>query len=83
MKEVEITEIQFFDFTLYVENWEVVRVERNWRPIDVNIWESLYQIYEKYMKLKERKKMFDKKQKKYCEDKEAWEQHKEHLCQHI
>ena len=35
------------------------------------------------MKLKDRKKMFDKKQKKYCEDMEAWKQHKEHLQQHI
>ena len=35
------------------------------------------------MKLKQRKKIFDKKQKKYCEDMEAWKQHKEHLCEHI
>ena len=81
---MEIIELQFFNFTIDLCNWEVCKVFIDGKEIiDKEIWESLYAIYQKYMKLKERKKMFDKKQKKYCEDMEAWKQHKEHLCEHI
>jgi hypothetical protein len=33
--------------------------------------------------MKKRKKVFDKKQQKYCEDLEAWRKDKEHLQEHI
>ncbi len=77
----------FFNFTFDLIDGQVIWCRLNWRPIDTIIWKEIYLIKEKYdeknEKYKRRKKMFDKKQKKYCEDMEARIIHKKHLQEHI
>lgn len=87
MKEVEITEIQFFDFTFSIEGRELKKATLNWKKINLTIWESLYQVYLKYIdkneKMKKRKKMFEEKQKHYMEALAKRKEHEKKLLWHI
>lgn len=76
-------EENFFNFQFIIDENRLVCTKFNWEVIDWYVWDELYIIKQKYDKMKKRKKVFDKKQQKYCEDLEAWRKDKEHLQEHI
>jgi hypothetical protein len=59
----------------------------DWQPIDTAIWSWLFLVKQKYdeknERLKKRTKIFEEKQKKYCENLEKWRKDKEHYQEHI
>ena len=80
--------IDFFDFTFVMNaDWTMKECRFNNEVLDPAIWSSLFLIREKYLdkvkKNKERKKIFEEKQKNYMQDQEAWIKHKAHLQEHI
>lgn len=80
--------IDFFDFQFTMNaDGSMKECKFNWEVIDPAIWSSLFIIREKYMdkvnKMKERKKMFEEKQKNYMEHQEVWIKSKDHLQEHI
>ena len=80
--------IDFFDFQFTMNaDGSMKECKFNWEVIDPAIWSSLFIIREKYMdkvnKMKERKKMFEEKQKNYMGHQEAWIKSKDHLQEHI
>ena len=79
---------EFFDFTFVMNaDWTMKECRFNNEVLDPAIWSSLFLIREKYLdkvkKNKERKKIFEEKQKNYMQDQEAWIKHKAHLQEHI
>lgn len=80
--------IDFFDFTFIMNaDWTMKECQLLWKPLNELLALSLRTIREKYLdkvkKNKERKKIFEEKQKNYMQDKEAWIKHKAHLQEHI
>lgn len=80
--------IDFFDFQFTMNaDGSMKECKFNWEVIDPAIWSSLFIIREKYMdkvnKMKERKKMFEEKQKNYMEHQEARAKNRDHLQEHI
>lgn len=80
--------IDFFDFQFTMNaDGSMKECKFNWEVIDPAIWSSLFIIREKYMdkvnKMKERKKMFEEKQKNYSEQQEARAKNRDHLQEHI
>lgn len=80
--------IDFFDFQ-FIMNADGTMKECRFQDqvLEPAIWSSLFLIREKYLdkvkKNKERKKIFEEKQKNYMQDQEAWIKHKAHLQEHI
>lgn len=86
MEEKTTTQLQtynFFNFEFDVLEWQIICCRMDWQLIPTDIWNSLWDIKQKYDKMKKRKREFDKKQKHYCESLEAWKKDKEHLQEHI
>ena len=80
--------IDFFDFQFIMNADGSMKECKYWEQVlDPCIWQSLFLIREKYMdkvnKMKERKKMFEEKQKNYMEHQEAWIKNRDHLQEHI
>lgn len=73
----------FFNFEFEVLWWQVIECKMDWQITDTAIWQSLFLVKQKYDKMKQRKREFDKKQQHYCESLEAWRRDKEHLQAHI
>ena len=77
----------FFNFEFDVLEWNLIWCRMDGSVIDLSIWNSLWNIKQKYDKknttLKLRTKTFENKQKYYCEQLEIWKKNKEHLCEHI
>lgn len=80
--------IDFFDFQFILNaDGTMKECKFNNEVLDPAIWSSLFIIREKYLdkvkKNRERKKIFEEKQKNYMQDQEAWIKHKAHLQEHI
>ena len=80
--------IDFFDFQFIMTADGTMKECRfQDQVLDPAIWSSLFLIREKYLdkvkKNRERKKIFEEKQKNYMQDQEAWIKHKAHLQEHI
>lgn len=80
--------IDFFDlqFTMNADG-SMKECKFQDQVLEPAIWSSLFLIREKYLdkvkKNRERKKIFEEKQKNYMQDQEAWIKHKAHLQEHI
>ena len=80
--------IDFFDFQFTMNADGSMKECKYWEQVlEPAIWSSLFVIREKYLdkvkKNRERKKIFEEKQKNYMQDQEAWIKHKAHLQEHI
>ena len=77
----------FFNFEFDVLEWNLIWCRMDGSVIDLSIWNSLWNIKQKYdeknERLKKRTKIFEEKQKKYCENLEKWRKDKEHYQEHI
>ena len=78
---------QFFDFEFTLQCWALIETKFKWQHIDYDLWIVIYAIMQKYdeknERLKKRTKIFEEKQKKYCENLEKWRKDKEHYQEHI
>ena len=89
MKEIlQDMSIDFFDFQFIMNaDWTLKETKFQDKVLDPEIWSSLFLIKEKYFekvkKNKERKKIFEAKQKNYQEQMEARTKNRDHLCEHI
>lgn len=87
-----LQKLDFFDFQFEVMDGQLLKTTMNWQGgekqvLDPCIWASLFIVKQKYdeknEKFKKRKKMFDRKQSKYCEDLEARIKERKHYQEHI
>ena len=87
-----VQKLDFFNFQFEVMDGQLLKTTMNWwgggeQVLDPCIGASLFIVKQKYddknEKYKKRHKMFDKKQKKYCEDLEARIKERRHYQEHI
>lgn len=80
--------IDFFDFQFVINADWTMKECKLWETIlEPAIWSSLFLIKEKYFdkvkKMKQRKKIFEEKQKNYLEQQQSRAKSKDHLQEHI
>lgn len=89
MKQIlQDTEADFFDFTfVFNADWTMKECKFKDEVLDPAIWQSLFQVREKYIdksnRLKKRTKIFEEKQKNYLQQQEARAKGRDHLQEHI